>query len=233
MNKNYLKTKVVVFTKNEDKTLSPVIAGIKKYISSIIVVDGHSSDNTQSIAKAKGVDVLIDQGKGKGAAIRFAIENINADILLFMDADGSHKPEEIPGLIEPILNGKADMVIASRMLGLSDEFYGNLGNLMHLCGNRLSSIIINLLWGRNEIAIRDCQNGYRAIKTRIARKLNLKENTFAIEQEMVIKCLKKKYRILEIPSHELKRKSGKSHINPLKELHRYIMCFINNLIYSD
>ncbi len=85
------------------------------------------------------------------------------------------------------------------------------------------------MWVKDKTKITDCQNGFRAIKGNIAKQLNLKEDGFAIEQEMVIKCLEKGYRIREIPSYELKRQYGNSRIKPIM-ICRYIWCLTKNAI---
>lgn len=224
------KIEVIIFAKNEQATIGQVIQKVLKYQNSIYVIDGHSKDQTREIAIQNGAKVILDPGRGKGSAIRYVIDKIKTDIFVFMDADGSHKPEDISYLLEPILNQRAEMVIASRMLGGSDELRGSVTNLIRYMGNIFSNYIINFLWGKSKYFITDCQNGYRAIKADIAKQLKLKENTFAIEQEMVIKCLKNNFRIIEFPSHELRRVSGKSHINlPIESL-KCLFCFIKNIL---
>lgn len=225
--------RVVVFAKNEERTIGTVLEKILINFNAediVVIVSRDTVDRTREIARQKDIKVMEDSGRGKGAAIRMAIDNITDDILVFIDADGSHKIEEIPGLLEPIKNGKADLVVASRLLGKSDELSGSIANVMHYIGNVTSAFMINLIWGKGRKIVTDCQNGFRAVRRDVAARLDLKEASFAIEQEMVIKCIKKGYRIHEIPSHELRRQHGESHINSIKMLPKYIGCFLRNLI---
>ncbi|MFH0838902.1 MAG: glycosyltransferase family 2 protein [Candidatus Omnitrophota bacterium] len=223
---------VVIFARGEEATIGRIINEIKNCFTrgKVVAVITNKSIKTLEILKNYKISPIFDNGKGKGAAIRMAIELISSDILVFMDADGSHRPKEIPLLVEPILKNESDLVIASRLRGKSEELGNNLENIIRLLGNLLSSFLIKILWGKRGQFILDCQNGFRAIKADVARKLCLTSNTFAIEQEMVIRCLKKGYRIREIPSYEIKRKFGKSHINPFSMLFQYMYCFFNEIV---
>lgn len=221
---------LVIFSKNEARAIGPLIDEVKKFADEqdIFVMDGHSTDHTEVIAKGKNVNFLLDPKSGKGGAIRSALSVIERDILIFMDADGSHRPEEVPLLLDKIRSDKeVDMVIASRFRGGSEEFSGSPGEVMRFVGNMVSVFIINLIWGSR---LTEVQNGFRAVRRKTLLELGLSENSFAIEQEMVMKCLKSKKKIAEVASHELRRAYGESHIVPHKMLPRYIMSFIKNII---
>ena len=222
-----MKTSVVICTKNEERTISEVIKGAKKYADELLVVDGHSKDKTREIAKKLGARVFLDGGKGKGEATRVGIEKAKGEIIVFIDADGSHEPRDIPKLIKPIIQGKADLVVASRGRGGSDELHGDFEKLLRLIGSTIITLVINM---RFKAELTDSQNGFRAIKKAVAQKLDLKENIFTVEQEMIMKALKMSYRIEEIPSHEYARKHGKSRINLLTMGWRYVWCLIKNII---
>jgi len=226
--------KIIILAKQEDDTIGEFLKELKMYYEEkdIVAVVAPHSEITSKIIKKEGIVVYEDNGKGKGAAIKFAINNIASEILVFIDTDGSHAPKEIPLLINPLLKNEADLVIGSRFKGKSEELSGTIENFMRLLGNIISTLIINILWRRSGKFMSDCQNGFRAIKSDVARKLGLLENSFAIEQEMVIKCLKKCYRIAEIPSYEHRRKGGKSHIYPFFALPRYILCFLREMLPS-
>lgn len=228
---NNSKVAIIIPVKNEEQTIGEVLDKLllNFNVDNIVVIDDSSSDRTAEIARYKNVRIIQGKGIGKGAALRKAIDNVTSDIILFIDADGSHNPDDISSLIQPIIDDNADLVIASRIKGGSEEFSGNIKNIMHYFGNVLASFIVNLIWGHGKKIVTDCNNGFRAIRTNVAKQLDLKENSFAIEQEMVIKCLRMGYRISEIPSYESKRKYGKSHINLVTMLPRYIWCFIKNL----
>jgi len=220
------KITVVIPTKNEEKTIEEIINKCKTHADEVIVVDGHSEDNTRAIAQAQGVRVVLDHGKGKGDGVRVGIQEAGGDIVVFIDADGSHSPDDIPKLVKPILEGKADLVIGSRGTGGSDELHGDVEGLLRFIGSDIILIGINKRWN---VCLTDCQNGFRAIKTKVARQLNLKENIPTIEQEMTMKCLKKGFRIGEVPTHEYKRRYGRSAIDLKKVWFRFVWSFIKNL----
>ena len=142
-----------------------------------------------------------------------------------MDADGSHNPLEIPKLIKPIIENKADLVVGSRILGGSDEF-NEKGHFLRHIATMFVMFVINT---RFKTKLTDCEDGFRAIKRPIALSLDLNANDFDIEQEMVMKCLKKKYRVLEVPVHEYKREYGTSNINLFKIGYKFIWRLIKEL----
>jgi dolichol-phosphate mannosyltransferase len=220
---------VVICAKNEERTIEDIIDKASRYISikDIFVIDGHSTDNTALLAREKGVSVLTDSKKGKGSAVRMAINKIEREILIFLDADGSHRPEEIPSFIEPFLGDRSiTLIIGSRFKGGSEELGENLFEKIRFTGNKISTFILNKIWSTN---LTDIQNGFRAVKRQEIQKYNLTENSFVIEQEMVMKCLKNKAKVVEIPSWELKRKYNKSHLKPLKMLPLFIISFFKNV----
>ena len=222
-----MKISLIICAKNEEKSILTVIHSAKPYVSEIIIVDGHSTDNTVKLAKSKNVTIITDNGKGKGAGIQAGIKIATGEILVFMDADESHDAKDIPSLISPIKHYKAELVIASRGKGGSDELSGNLEKGIRMLGSLIITLIINL---RFHVNLTDTQNGFRAIKKSCAINLKLSENGFPIEQEMVMKSLKKGFRILEIPSHEYARAYGKSRINLWTMSWGYIRNLLFNII---
>jgi len=225
MAKNDNKVTVVIPAYNEAKTIEHVINDIKKYADDVLVVLAKKSkDGTINILKRMKVKYIIDSGLGKGAGIRLAISKVNEGIIVFIDADGSHIPADIPKLVDPIKKGKADLVIASRVTGGSDEFTGNMDSFMRSFFNIVICIIINLRFNNR---ISDYENGFRAIRVKVAKKLNLKEKNFTIEQEMAMKTMKKGYRVAEVPSHELD--GGKSSYNVWKVGPRFLYQLFRDL----
>jgi len=226
-----LKVTIAVLVKDEESTIGVVLDELLLYHHHddiVVIIDGIKNATIEK-ARQRKVRIIHGREKGKGNAVRLGIDNIASDVLVFMDADGSHASKDIAKLIRPIIEDKADLVIASRIKGGSEEFSGSIKNRLHYYGNILSSYIINLIWGQGNNVIADCQNGFRAIRSSAAKELGLKEDSFAIEQEMVIKAIKLRYRVQEVASYEFKRKHGKSHISMLRMLPKYIRCFIANL----
>jgi glycosyltransferase involved in cell wall biosynthesis len=221
---------IVVFAKDEQENIPFVLQELLGHYTSeriIFVLDGNLEPSATILSK-KNVKFIEGPSQGKGAAIRAAIDRIEAEVLVFMDADGSHDPSEIKGLLDPLMGQKAEMTIASRFMGKSDELGGSFSNEIRLAGNNSGNFIINFLWNKSGKTITDAQNGFRGIRRVPFLALSLQENGFAIEQEMVIKCLKKGLRIVEIPSHERKRLHGQSHISNVYLL-KYIKCLIRNI----
>jgi dolichol-phosphate mannosyltransferase len=222
-----MKTTLVLCNKNESASLGGVIRASRRYVDEILVVDGHSTDGSEDIAKREGVRFITDNGRGKGAAMRLSIQKASGDILVFMDADGSHEPKDIPKLIKPIAQNRADLVLASRTKGGSDELSGSFEKNIRMLGSLIITTCIDLRFGAG---ISDSQNGFRAIRKTVAFTLGLTENIFTIEQELIMKSLKRGYRIIEIPSHESARTSGVSHIRLWTMSWRYVWSFMKNIL---
>jgi glycosyltransferase involved in cell wall biosynthesis len=220
---------VVIPAKDEEKSIGEVIKGCKKYTNKITVIDGNSMDKTRDIAQKLNARVVMQKGKGKGAAIRTSVEYVSdEDIVVFMDADCSHDPVDIPKLITPIQDGEADHVTGSRLFGGSSELHGGFDEFLRLTGSSFITFCIN---NRFKVRLSDSQNGFRAIRGEVLKKLNLEENITTIEQEMIIKTLKKGYRMAEVPAHEYRRKYGESHIEVHRVFFRYVYSLIKYLYF--
>ena len=134
---NEQKITVVIPTRNEEPTIAEIIEGCRPYADELLVIDGHSTDRTRDIAKEHDARVEFDHGKGKGEALRTALKIAKGDVVVFIDADGSHDPNDSPKLVQPIVEGKADMVVGSRGKGGSDELHGDLAKFMRMIGSDL------------------------------------------------------------------------------------------------
>jgi glycosyltransferase involved in cell wall biosynthesis len=223
-----MKTTVVIPAKNEERSIGKIIAKCRKYAQEILVVDGHSRDGTAKVARRLGARIVQDHGRGKGDGIRVGIQEAKGDILVFIDADGSHDPDDIPKLVNPIKQNKGDMVVGSRGMGGSDELHGDVEKLLRMIGSDIILIGINK---RFMVSLTESQNGFRAIRTKAARVLGLQEDITTIEQEMTIKCLKKGFRIIEVPTHEYAREYGTSIIKLRKVWFRYVWSFLKYLLF--
>ncbi len=222
------KISIVIPVLNEEKGIRDIIRACKKYADEILVVDGYSTDNTRQIAEQEGVRVIVDNGLGKGAAIRHGIAEASGDILVFIDADYSHDPADIPRLVLPILRGEADHVMGSRTRGGSDELHGDFNKFCRMIGSDIITLGINYKFN---VRFTDSQNGFRALLKVVAQDLGLKENITTIEQEMVIKTLRKGYILKEIPSHEYARRFGESRIRLSKVSFRYVYSWLRYLFF--
>ena len=149
------------------------------------------------------------------------------DIVVFIDADGSHEPADIPALVAPIQAGGADLVIASRGKGGSDELHGTLEQFVRYVGSQLIMLAINYRWN---VRLTDSQNGFRAIDRRVALALGLRSNLTTIEQEMLMRALKLGYRVAEIASHEYERRWGVSKISVWRLWAAYLWSFFTNIV---
>jgi glycosyltransferase involved in cell wall biosynthesis len=180
---------------NEEATIGEVLARIVKLDleAQVIVVDDGSSDATAEIAEAAGATVVRQRNQGKGAAIRAAIPLVEGDIAVIQDADMEYDPAEVPGLIEPIVSGSADVVFGSRLSGGRPQ---RAYLFWHLVGNRFLSLLTNVLFNTT---LSDMETGYKAFRTEILSSLDLRENRFGIEPEITGKICKRKLRIYELP----------------------------------
>jgi len=219
---------ILIPTLNEEKNLKVLLKEIKDFFRKrkefsyeIIVVDGFSKDNTVGIAKKFGCKVLYDS-VGKGSALDKGVKVSKGDIIITMDADLSHRPIEIGLLIEGIRCGY-DIVMGSRFLmggGTEDmPWYRKLGNKFFV-------FLINLIWGARYT---DLCYGYRAFRKGIWEKLNLKSKRFGIETEISIKAIKKKMKVLEIPSFEKKRKYGEGKLKTFKDGFQILKTILSEL----
>lgn len=203
---------IIILTKNEAQGLRRIIQSVKPYGNEIIVVDGNSTDNSESIARAEGVLFLRDHGLGRGDGLRIGIRHAKSQALVFFDADGSHEASDIPRIVVPVLQKKADMVICSRRTGGSFDLSLTLIGLVRSFGSDILTMIVNYAFKTN---LTDILYSFRAVNRKAALKMNLQANDFCIEQEMVVSCLQHKMRLLEIPSREKARAWGKAKLQTM------------------
>ena len=217
---------VVIPAKDEEGLIGEIVDAVKRHADEVLVIDGHSKDRTREIAIEHGARVIQDHGRGKGDALRMSFDAATTGIVVFIDADGSHDPDDIPKLVAPIKAGDADLVIGSRGKGGSDELHGTLEQLIRYIGSQLIMLGINYRWG---VRLTDSQNGFRAIRRDVGLRLGLTSNLTTIEQEMLMKALKQGFRVAEIPSHEYERRWGTSKVVVWKLWFAYVWSFLRNL----
>ena len=183
---------------NEERELGPVIIKASKVVDKIIVCDDGSSDLTSEVARKLGCELIVhSQRKGKGNAIKDlfvkALE-LGADIIVTLDGDGQHHPEDIPNLINPIIKDDADMVVGSRFLGNSKEvpFYRIIGNNMFTSFTRLMS-------NNNFKDLSDSQSGFRAYSKKVLEYVKVYESGMSIDSEILVSMSDGSFKVVEIP----------------------------------
>jgi len=194
-----MRVSFIVPAYNEAATIAEVLERVEALDldKQIIVVDDGSTDDTPRLLEAwaarNGTIVLRQENRGKGAAIRAAIPHLDGEITVIQDADMEYDPAEVPGLIEPIQRGAADVVYGSRLSGGRPQ---RAYLFWHLLGNRFLSLLTNVLYNTT---LSDMETGYKAFRTDVLRSLDLHEDDFAIEPEITAKVCKLNLRIYELP----------------------------------
>jgi len=213
-----IQVSAVILALEEEATIAGLVAKARACADEVLVVDGHSRDRTREQAEAAGARVVLDHGRGKGDAYRTGLKEARGEILVFLDADGSHDPADIPKLVAPIREGRLDFVIASRWRGGSDDVHPNLAHFARDLGGNLLSMLISYRFRRE---ITDCLNGFRAIRKDRMQALGLQADDFDIEHEMVIKALKQGLRLGEVAAHEYARQAGRSKLPTFAKAHLF------------
>ena len=185
---------------NEARTIAEVIDRVSQlpFEKQLIVIDDGSTDETPAILErlSEGRDDLVvirQENRGKGAAIRAGIPRIEGEIVVIQDADMEYDPAEVPSLIDPIVQGHADVVYGSRLAGGRPQ---RAYLFWHLLGNRFLSLFTGILYNTT---LSDMETGYKAFRSDVLRSLDLRENDFAIEPEITGRICKLHLRIYELP----------------------------------
>jgi dolichol-phosphate mannosyltransferase len=200
-----------------------VIHKAQQFTPHIVVVDGHSQDDTCEKAELAGANVIYQKGKGKGWALRTAFTQIPGNIYVTIDGDATYDAAELTKLIQPILDDRADMVVGSRLKGCMEP--GSISRVNKL-GNRLFNFLINYFFNGK---ITDSQSGFRAITGHAVKQLNLSSNSFEVETEITIKALKAGLRIKEIPINYSRRRGTKTKLNSFKDGSRILKTIFTSI----
>ena len=213
----------IIPTLNEVTTITEVIEKSKDFAKRIIVVDGRSEDGTAKLAWDAGAEVIIQEGEGKGMALRTVFEIIDGDIFVIIDGDATYNPLEMREILRPIIEGKADIVIGSRLAGKMET--GSMSN-MNRFGNQLFNLLINTFF---KGGITDSQSGFRALNRQAVESLKLSSEGFEIETEITIKALKQGLRVKEVPITYAKRRGSPSKLSSLKVGSRILKTIIEHI----
>jgi glycosyltransferase involved in cell wall biosynthesis len=196
---HYGKLSVIVPVFNERNTVAEIVRRMRAVElpveREIIVVDDGSDDGTRQVlsqlADSTVRVVLHPQNRGKGAAIRTALEHVTGDLVLIQDADLEYEPDDWPRLLAPVLKGRAVVVYGSRFTGERRNML-----LLHWLGNRFLSLVTNVLYNTT---LSDMETCYKLFDSRVILGITLKAERFEFEPEVTAKVLRRRIRIYEVP----------------------------------
>jgi glycosyltransferase involved in cell wall biosynthesis len=222
---------VIIPTLNEEKSIADLIGQLRQMgYGKVLVVDGNSEDRTTRVAKECGADVILQEGRGKGSALRQAFNHsgLEGDIVVMMDADGSMNPKELPRFVETV-NLEADIAKGSRFLPDGGSYDMSL---LRRIGNGFFLFLVNLFWSTNYT---DLCYGYAVFRRNALEELrkDLRASDFEIETEVFIKAAKNGLKVVEVPSKEMRRKYGKSNLNALIDGLRILRTIIVELLTAN
>jgi glycosyltransferase involved in cell wall biosynthesis len=202
-----MRTSVITPALNEEESIGQVLAAVPTGVTDeVIVVDGGSSDGTVAVAQAAGARVVLEPRRGYGRACATGIAAAQGDIVLFLDADGADDPSQIPELLAPILAGRADMVLGSRLAG---EIAAGAMPWHQRFGNWLAAWLIRRLYG---LPLTDL-SPLRAVRRQSLLELGMEEMTYGWPTEMIVKAARRGWRVVEIPARYRPRLGGRSKIS--------------------
>jgi glycosyltransferase involved in cell wall biosynthesis len=205
------RVSVVIPTKDEARNVAWVLRRLPPAVDEVILVDGHSTDDTVAVARAVRPDVIVvpERAPGKGAAMRTGMDLASGDIIVTIDADGSMDPGELEAYVEAA--HEADLVKGSRFArqGGSADI-----SLFRRCGNAGLRYTVNRLYGAH---LTDLCYGYCAIRRAALPTLALRADGFEIETEMTVRALRTGLRVTEVASFEAPRRYGGSHLNAVRD----------------
>jgi glycosyltransferase involved in cell wall biosynthesis len=195
-----MKISVVMPVYNETGTIEEIVARVQAVSleKEIVIVDDFSTDGTREHLEQidqihENIKVLYhDHNQGKGAALRTGFKSATGDVVIIQDADLEYDPKEYPVLLEPILDGRADVVYGSRFLGGPHRVLF----FWHYVGNKFLTLLCNALTNLN---LTDMETCYKVFKREILNGMNLKSNRFGFEPEFTVKIARKNLRIYEVP----------------------------------
>lgn len=213
---------VVIPAKDEVQTIGKVLADLNAVVKTlhgydvdITVVDDGSTDGTAAVASSSGARVIRNPRRaGKGTALRAGFESAAGDLICMMDADYSHRPEDLPHFLNGMREG-VGLVIGSRVFGGSEEY-----NHVRALGNVFLSASLGLCTGRY---LSDALNGYKLFRRDVFDDFAYTSTAFEIEIELIANALRKGYKVIEVVSHERARAGGEMKSRVVRHGTRFLM----------
>ena len=193
---------------DEELAIADVVAAVRAHVAHVVVVDGNSKDRTAERARRAGAEVVVEGRRGYGRAIRAGIATVgqSADIILFIDGDGSDCADRIPEMLAPLLSREADFVHGTRMVGEREP--GSLA-LPQIVAGHLAGSLIRLLYGFRYTDM----SPFRAIRRDTLERLGMRDETFGWNLEMQMRVAASGLRIVEIPVGQRRRQGGVSKVS--------------------
>ena len=218
------KVAVLLPCYNESLTIEKVVKDFRAQLpdADIWVYDNNSTDGSGDLARAAGAKVRRVVQQGKGHVVRRMFQEIEADVYVMVDADDTYPADEVQKLIQPILNGEADMVNGDR---LSSTYMTENKRPGHNFGNTLVCTLIRLLWGQR---VHDVMTGYRAFSRLFVKSCPVLANGFEIETEMTLHTIDKRMSLIEVPVQYRDRPEGSfSKLNTVSDGFRVLFTIFN------
>jgi glycosyltransferase involved in cell wall biosynthesis len=198
-----VRVAVLIPCYNEERTIADVVIQFRAQLpnAAIYVFDNNSSDQTVARAQAAGAQIFHERRQGKGYVTQSMFRQIDADMYVIVDGDGTYPADAVHRLLAPILSDEADMVVGSRLHAESKSEFKQLNAM----GNRLVLAVLNLIF---RVKLTDILSGYRAFNRKFVKRLPLFGGGFEIETELTIKAIERGFRIVEIPINLTHRPPG-------------------------
>ena len=221
---NDKKIAVLIPCYNEELTVEKTVSDFKRVLpnADIYVYNNNSKDRTKELALKAGAIVKDEYRQGKGAVVRSMFRDIDADVYIMVDGDDTYPAEEVEGLITPVLEGKADMVIGDR---LSSTYYTENKRPFHNFGNSLVKGLINFLFKSD---LNDIMTGYRSFSKKFVKCMSVMSDGFQIETEMTIFALTNNMQVVNMPITYRDRPEGsESKLNTFSDGYKVLLTLFN------
>jgi len=208
-----VKLAVLIPCFNEEVTIADVITEFRSALprADIYVFDNNSGDRSVRRATDAGAHVVHEPRRGKGHVLQSMFRTVEADVYVLVDGDGTYSAAAVQSLLEPILRGRADMVVGSRLHpAATSEF-----DVLNRWGNRFFVLFSKVFLG---ISVTDLLSGYRAFTRAVVQDIRLTSEEFEVDTEFTIKTIRARFRVVEVPVNLRRRPPGShSKIRPSRD----------------